>query len=251
MYFSVFCNDQISVTSSETGNSLDGHDIRVPPRHPLVVDGRSGDRTGNQLEDDSMLTTPTSRLNNSYHDAIANHSKTHFPYTAKAADMNRTLQPGNRPLDTTLTPKLPLSPLPTDLPPPPQFGNEAMTSTPIPVPPPYKEAINRSSILSNSINSNSNNNTKTNTLPGNNPGNRLSFAHHQPMIFHDEEQATAAGLNDSDRLTPSPTTHTLVLDEQPAAVVKTDTTYNFYEQQYKNSSVNRQPPTEPAKVTFV
>lgn len=213
------------------------------------------------------IVTPR-KHNSSYHNAIGNNPHD-MPFIDKTPDMNSTIRPSNYTMDDTLTPgalKLPLSPLPTNLPPPPQFGNEAMTSTPN-APPPYKEAVSRSSLASsfNSNNSNNANNSPVSsqtqssrssihqeltTLPsGNNPGNRLSYAHHQPIIFDDDEQIT----ND-DRSTPSPTTHLLVLTpderiEEPSGA-DNPASYDFYERQYKQ----RQPPShaaDPVKVTFV
>lgn len=216
-------------------------------------------------------STPA-KLNSSYHNAIAGDdepSPSHFSFSSRAAvptpDMNVTLQPGNRTIDNTLTPsKLPLSPLPTNLPPPPQFGNEAMTSTPNAgnargplVPPPYSEAISRSSLASsfNSSNNSNNNNSRdfhsVNTLPGNNPGNRLSVAHHQPMIFHDGDESANEGSDKSSP--PSPTTHTLVLTAEDGGKEEaTSSTYSFYESQYKGAPApTRQPPSDTVKVTFV
>lgn len=229
-------------------------------------------RALSEIQKDKLFVTPT-KHNSSYHNAIGND-----PFIDKTPDMNCTIQPSNRTIDDTLTPsgnKLPLSPLPTNLPPPPQFGNEAMTSTPNSghpsnAPPPYREAISRSSLASsfNSTNSNSNNSggissssqkqirvqslhQESTTLPsGNNPGNRLSYAHHNPIIFNDEEQIA----NQDDRSTPSPTTHLLVLtpDEKindSSAADKSN--YNFYEHQYKQRQNTVVHDADPVKVTFV
>ena len=136
-------------------------------------------------------------------------------------DLNATMVPNSN--DDTLTPGYR-----TPLPPPPQFGNDSQ-------PPPYQEAIHRSSLMFNMNSNNSNNNT----LPGNNPGNRLSFAHHQPIMLDDDVA--------SERSTPSPTTHHLVLSPEDAAP---EESYNFYETHYKQLSLSRQP-NDSVKVTFV
>ena len=243
----------MSTASSDAAMSVDDQEQRVP--------------TDAQTTQSIVIATPTRKHNSSYHNAIGNNPHD-MPFIDKTPDMNSTIRPSNYTMDDTLTPggsKLPLSPLPTNLPPPPQFGNEAMTSTPN-APPPYKEAVSRSSLAS-SFNSNNSNNTSSpvssrpqshssihqelTTLPsGNNPGNRLSYAHHQPIIFDDEDHL--ANQHD-DRSTPSPTTHLLVLtpDERIEESTGADnSSYDFYERQYKQ----RQPPhaaADPVKVTFV
>ena len=255
-----YADDTVPIQAHSSNESMPLHTHRMVNRTPQHSLG-DNERIQRPADSDVSFSTPSSKLNSSYYDAVASQDQSHFSYTNNTPEMNVTLKPGNRTLDDTLTPKLPLSPLPTNLPPPPQFGNEAVTSTPrsSTVPPSYKDAVHRSTFLSqsNSNNNNSNNNNNNNTpaqslmhntvttIPGNNPGNRLSFAHHQPMIFNDEDQHHA-----DDRQTPSPTTHTLVLDE-PGNASKEDTSYNFYERQYRNAQTSQQTPTEPVKVTFV
>lgn len=269
---SAYYNDELSTTSSEAAMSIDDQDQRVPQLHPFH---------STPITDNDDAT----KLNSSYYSAIDANSHTQFGFINKASELNTTLQPGNLTLDNTLTPaKLPLSPLPTNLPPPPQFGNEAISSTPRGAtssvfPPPYRQALGRVDVhpstydVSNSNNNNNNNNSNNNnnnnsnspshgselqnplvtTIPGNNPGNRLSFAHYQPMIFHDEDPLA----NDGERSTPSPTTHTLVLTsedhmaEDPKA--SDQSAYSFYESEYRGVSApsTAPTPTEPVKVTFV
>ncbi|XP_067936118.1 regulator of G-protein signaling 12-like isoform X3 [Watersipora subatra] len=267
---SVLFNDQSSTASSDPPAFDDGQDSRVP-RYPPCSDGNPlygcssnshlshshtlaeslpQNNTLQPLSNEAGFSTPPSKLNSSYYTAIQGHS--HLPYVSRTPDMNATLQADNRTLDGTLTPKLPLSPLPVDLPPPPQFGNELVSSTPLgpKVPPSYKDSLHRSSQLAFSANSSNKtvpiSQSQTNTLPGNNPGNRLSYAHHQPLIFHDEERSTHDPV---DRSTPSPTTHTLLLED--SHTMSTNSEYNFYEQQYKTSQGSQQATVEPVKVTFV
>lgn len=186
-----------------------------------------------------LSPTPPSKLNNSYYSAIAGQSPS----------LDTTIQGTSGFLDITLTPKLPRSPYQyctTNLPPPPQFGNEPTTSSPLPAPR-YNEIIGGSAMTENSNNNNGNQSQGRlpNTIPGNNPGNRLSFAHHQPLIFNDE-----AARGDGDRLTPSPTTHTLVVEEPSSEAPKADD-YDFYERKYKNGAATKPAVTDPVKVSFV
>lgn len=67
-------------------------------------------------------------------------------------------------------------------------------------------------------------------------------------MFNDD-CATQERDSNSDRTTPSPTTHHLVLDDSPIVQSESthnETQYNFYEQQVRASKK-----LEPVKVTFV
>lgn len=165
---------------------------------------------------------------------------------------NHTLTPKSIALDETLTAGNAKfsSPLPTNLPPPPQFGNEAITSTPH-KPPPYKQAISRSSLVVSSFNSNlsssNNNNSAVITYNQSMPSNRQTTVH-QPLIFVNDQERN--DTSDSDRTTPSPTTHLLVLEDhisEGPESVQHNTQYNFYKHQLKASAKK----VEPVKVTFV
>ena len=203
------------------------------------------------------MTTGSAKsfMDNSYSCAVNHH-----------AQLDDTLLADDSNMDTTLTsacqPKLP-----TDLPPPPQFGNDIVTSTPE-KPPPYMVAVNRGSQLAHSLNTNNSNSldsagqppisaasTSYTTIAGNLPGSRLSLAHRQPMILDD-----GAGQPVSERSTPSPTTHHLVMgpDEHTSSddseFGHNHSPYSFYEQQYKSASLNRKRQLknlESIRVTFV
>jgi len=201
------------------------------------------------------------QLNNSYHRAIAaGEDDSEFDLLPQSLNnVNCTALPGNRIVNDTehsLSSSLP------NVPPPPEFGNEAVASTPIcaVIPPSYQEAISRSNLTFRfNSNNNNNNNNSNHYMPFDGTLhetavniNKTNFdSAHQPMIYHDEADQS----EDSDRSTPSPTTHSLVLtteDSQAAARDSTLTKYDFYERQYNNTQLVRPtPPNDPVKVTFV
>lgn len=203
------------------------------------------------------MTEQSSRLYNGNNSHIKDLPST--PRTGKTIpddNMNETLIPRNHPLDETLTPGNPKysSPLPNALPPPPQFGNEVLRSSTPHHPPPYREALNRSNLVSSFDSnlhfhsSNSSNNTTTisyDPAASSNahdvrPTGKTAISTHQPIIFQDDQNPV--GESDSDRTTPSPTTHIILPTEE-----EDSESAHFYEQQVQTSG--KRP--EQVKVTFV